>query len=90
MAVERPPRLPRAGVAGLADHRPGAGRAEARGVVAHLARQSGAASLGACAARFGRDAATLSHAAARIERKTAKDPAFAERLAALNNEIMQA
>ena len=37
------------------------------------------------AARVGRDAATLSQAAARIERKTGQDPDFAERLAALNN-----
>ena len=65
-------------------------RAEARGVIAHLARESGAASLAACAARFDRDAATMSHAAARIELKTAGDPAFARRLEALNNAIIQA
>ena len=82
-------------IAGLAPEALGAPsrerrRAEARGVIAHIARQSGAASLAACAARFGRDAATLSHAAARIERRTTTDPAFAERLDALNNAIMQA
>jgi chromosomal replication initiation ATPase DnaA len=65
-------------------------RAEARDVIAHTARESGAASLAACAARFGRDAATLSHAGSRIERKSADDPAFAKHLKAINNGITQA
>jgi len=64
--------------------------AEARGLVGHLARQSGAANLSAVAARFNRDLATLSHAVRRIERRAAAETELAARIEQLNNAIMQA
>ncbi len=62
----------------------------ARAITAWLARESGAVPLSRVAARFGRDPSALSHGLHRLDRRTAKDAAFAERLRRLYNSIIQA
>lgn len=64
--------------------------AEARGVIGHLARGSAAASLSEVARRFNRDLTTMSRAVRRVEELAARDGAFARRMEADLNAIMQA
>ncbi len=63
---------------------------EARGVIGHLARGSAAASLSEVARRFNRDLTTMSRAVRRVEELAARDVAFARRMEADLNAIMQA
>ncbi len=63
---------------------------EARGVIGYLARESAAASLSEVARRFNRDITTMSRAVRRVEELAARDDAFARRLEADLNAIMQA
>jgi REP element-mobilizing transposase RayT len=64
--------------------------AEARHVIAYLARASGAAPLSRLAALWGRDLSTLSHGLRRVAARSAQEPAFAKHLEELNNTISQA
>ncbi len=63
---------------------------EARGVISHLARDSGAASLTKAARRVGRDPTTLSHDVRHIELRAGQDPVLAQRIEPLNNTTLQA
>ena len=64
--------------------------AEARALIAWLARNTQAASLTALAATFGRDITTLSHALSRIEERSQKSAAFAKALNRHRYAISQA
>jgi REP element-mobilizing transposase RayT len=63
--------------------------AEARAIVAWLARESGVATMAEAAVRFGRDASALSHALRRIDRRRLDDVDFAEHLAELYRATIQ-
>ena len=63
---------------------------EARGVAALIARETGAATLTAMAARFGRDLSSLSRVLQHVETRAAADPEFAKRIHRLQNTIIRA
>jgi len=63
---------------------------EARGVAALLARETGAATLTAMAALFGRDLSSLSRVVQHVEARAAADAGFAKRIGRLQNTIMRA
>jgi len=63
---------------------------EARGVIALIGRDSGAASLAQLAAAWRRDASTLSRNLRRLEQRQDHDPELARRIEACNNTIIQA
>lgn len=63
---------------------------EARSLIAWLAQQTGAATLERVAARFGRDATTLSRLAGRIEARRRTSRSFAAQIGRYNNALMQA
>ena len=63
---------------------------EARGMVGLLARQTGAASLTALAARFARDQSNLSRVVRKAEDRATHDNEFAARLRDLNNALTHA
>lgn len=71
---------------------PSRGRAlsEARGVIALLARDTGAASLSTLAARWRRDVSTLSRNLSRLEARRAAEPDLARRVQRCNNTTIQA
>ncbi len=68
---------------------PGRGRraSEVRGVIAILARDSGAAPLTALARAWRRDLSTLSHVMRGVEERQAADPALAKRIAEARDAI---
>lgn len=59
---------------------------EARGVVAHIARNSGAAGLSEVARRFGRDPTTMSRVLRRVEDRLADDARLAQSLRDLQSQ----
>jgi chromosomal replication initiation ATPase DnaA len=63
---------------------------QARGLAGLIARETGAASLSALAARFGRDLSSLSRAVRRVEETVAADGALRARMQAVHDTIMQA
>jgi HAMP domain-containing protein len=63
---------------------------EARGVAALIARETGAATLTAMAARFGRDLSSLSRVLQHVEARAAASPEFAKRIKRLQNTIIRA
>jgi REP element-mobilizing transposase RayT len=63
---------------------------EARGVAALIARETGAATLTAMAARFGRDLSSLSRVLRHVEARAATDPELAKRIQRLQNTIIRA
>jgi REP element-mobilizing transposase RayT len=63
---------------------------EARGVAALIARETGAATLTAMAAHFGRDLSSLSRVLQHVEARAAADPDFAKRIQRLQNTIIRA
>lgn len=63
---------------------------EARGVAALVARETGAATLTAMAARFGRDLSSLSRVLQHVEARVGTDPELAKRIRRLQDTIMQA
>lgn len=63
---------------------------EARSLIAWLALQTGAATLEQVAARFGRDATTLSRLAGRIEARRRASRSFAAQVGRYNNALTQA
>lgn len=71
---------------------PGRGRqaSQARSLIAWLAMQTGAATLEQVAARFGRDATTLSRLAGRLETRRRASQPFAAQVSRYSNAIMQA
>ena len=71
---------------------PGQGRraSEARSLIAWLALQTGAATLEQVAARFGRDATTLSRLAGRIEARRRTSRSFSAQVGRYSNALMQA
>jgi len=62
----------------------------ARGLVCLLARETGAATLAEIARRFGRDPTSLTRVLANLETAAREDSALAERIARLNNTLIQA
>ncbi len=63
---------------------------EARGLAGLIARQTGAASLTALAARFGRDQSNMSRSVRKVEKQTTHDEELAARLLNLNNALTHA
>jgi REP element-mobilizing transposase RayT len=63
---------------------------EARGIAGFIARESGAASLTALAARFERDQSSLSRSVRKVEKRAIRDKEFAARLRNLNNATTHA